>query len=76
MSVRIPSFRPRELIALLERAGFVRAYQDSSHVYLRQSGTGRTTCVPVHSGDVKRHLVQKILFKDCGLTMNDVRRLS
>jgi predicted RNA binding protein YcfA (HicA-like mRNA interferase family) len=75
MSVRLPSLKPRELAALLKRAGFQEAYQDASHLYLRHPITGRTTCVPMHPGDVKRNLVQKILFKDCGLTTAQVRRL-
>jgi predicted RNA binding protein YcfA (HicA-like mRNA interferase family) len=75
MSERLRSFKPRELIALLKRAGYATAYQDSSHMYLRHPVTGRTTCVPVHPGDVKRGLAMKILFKDCGLTMGDVKRL-
>ena len=74
MSVRLPSFKPRELIALLRRAGFDVTYQDSSHVYLRDPA-GQTTCVPMHTGDVKRGLVRKILLKDCRLSMRDVQRL-
>jgi predicted RNA binding protein YcfA (HicA-like mRNA interferase family) len=75
MSVRLPSFKPRELVALLKRAGFKEVYQDSSHLYLRHSTTARTTCVPMHPGDVKRNLARKILFTDCGLTMREVQKL-
>ena len=75
MSRRLPSFKPRELVALLKRAGFLPPYQDSSHLYLRHPSRGRTTCVPMHPGDVKRNLVHKILFKDCGLGLSEVRRL-
>ena len=75
MSERLPSFKARELIALLKRAGYAVAYQDSSHMYLRHPTTGRTTCVPIHPGDVKRGLAMKILFKDCALTMHDVNKL-
>ena len=60
MSERLPSFKPRELVALLKRAGFQTAYQDSSHLYLRHPDNGRTTCVPIHPGDVKRGLALKI----------------
>jgi predicted RNA binding protein YcfA (HicA-like mRNA interferase family) len=35
MSVRLPSFKPRDLAALLKRAGFVETHQDSSHLFLR-----------------------------------------
>jgi len=76
MSGRLPSFKPRDLMGLLRRAGYQIAYQDSSHLYLRHPGSGRTTCVPMHSGDVKRGLAHKILFKDCGLTMREIQELS
>lgn len=75
MSVRLPSFKPRDLVGLLRRAGFQDVHQDSSHLYLRHPSSGRTTCVPMHPGDVKRNLVRKILLKDCGLTLRDVQRL-
>jgi predicted RNA binding protein YcfA (HicA-like mRNA interferase family) len=75
MSARLPAFKPRDLVALLKRAGFQIAYQDSSHLYLRHPGDGRTTCVPMHPGDVKRGLAHKILFQDCGLTLRELQRL-
>jgi len=75
MSVRLPSFKPRELVSLLKRAGFQQMHQDSSHLYLRHPVSCRTTCVPIHSGDVKRSLARKILFKDCGLSLAQVQRL-
>jgi predicted RNA binding protein YcfA (HicA-like mRNA interferase family) len=75
MSIRLPSFKARDLAALLRRAGFREVYQDSSHLYFRHPTTSRTTCIPIHPGDVKRNLVQKILFKDCGLSMSDVQKL-
>jgi len=75
MSVRLPTFKPRELVKLLKRAGFEETYQDSSHLYLQHHESGRTTCVPMHTGDVKRNLTLKILTKDCSLSIADVRRL-
>ncbi|HSV15662.1 MAG TPA: type II toxin-antitoxin system HicA family toxin [Tepidisphaeraceae bacterium] len=75
MSVRLPSFKPRDLIALLKRAGFEQVYQDSSHLYLRHPRTSRATCVPIHSGDVKRNLARKILLNDCALTISEVQKL-
>lgn len=75
MSNRLPSFKPRELISLLRRAGFQEVYQDSSHLYLRHPANDKTTCVPIHPGDVKRRLVRKILLKDCALTMKDIQKL-
>jgi len=76
MSGRLPSFKPRELVALLNRAGFRQVYQDSSHLYLEHSVSRRTTCVPMHTGDLKRGLVHKILLKDCGLTRKEIQKLT
>jgi len=76
MSVRLPSFKPRGLVSLLKRAGFQEIHQDSSHLYLRHPTSGRTKCVPIHSGDVKRNLARNILLKDCGLTVGQIQKLS
>ena len=64
---RLPSVRPRELVAALERAGFVRHHQKGSHRYLWHPEKRRMTAVPMHSGDVHRGLLRAIL-KQADLT--------
>ena len=51
---RLPAVRPRELVAALERAGFVRHHQKGSHLYLWHPEQRGMTAVPVHSGYVYR----------------------
>lgn len=64
---RLPSVKPRELVAALERAGFVRHHQKGSHLYLWHQGKRRMTTVPMHPGDVHRGLLRVIL-KQADLT--------
>jgi predicted RNA binding protein YcfA (HicA-like mRNA interferase family) len=58
---RLPTVKPRELVAALERAGFVRHHQKGSHLYPWHDGKRRLTAVPMHSGDVHRGLLRAIL---------------
>lgn len=64
---RLPAVRPRELVAALERAGFVRHHQKGSHLYLWYPERSRMTVVPMHPGDVHRGLLRTIL-KQADLT--------
>ena len=58
---RLPAVRPRELVAALERAGFVRHHQKGSHLYLWHAERRRMTVVPMHPGDVHRGLLRAVL---------------
>jgi predicted RNA binding protein YcfA (HicA-like mRNA interferase family) len=64
----IPVLKPREVVALRERLGFVEVRQRGSHKQLRHAD-GRTTTVPMHAGrDVAPALLRKIA-ADVGLTV-------
>lgn len=47
---RLPRLKGKELVRLLERAGFGIVRTRGSHVFLRHTD-GRVTTVPVHSGE-------------------------
>ena len=65
-----PVLRPREVIALLERLGFVEVRQRGSHKQFRHAD-GRNTTVPVHgSRDISPALLRQIA-KDIGLTWEE-----
>ena len=72
--MKLPQFKPRDLMSLIGRAGFVRTHDKGGHAYFRHAN-GRTTCVPQHPGDMPPGLVRKILFKDAGLSEQQVRNL-
>ena len=55
--------------------GFIMVHQRGSHRYYTSPATGDVvTTVPIHSGDLKRSLLKKII-RDIGLTDDEFRRL-
>ncbi len=70
---RIPALSGRQLIRLLERAGFRVLQQRGSHVKLRKADV--VVVVPVHGNkSLKRPTMMGIL-KDAGLSPDEVARL-
>ncbi len=71
MSPRLPSLTGREVIAILERQGFVQVRQSGSHVIMKHAD-GRRTTVPLHAGrDLGRGLLRQIM-RDANLTVDDL----
>jgi predicted RNA binding protein YcfA (HicA-like mRNA interferase family) len=68
---RVPVLKPREVVALLERRGFVEVRQRGSHKQFRHAD-GRATTVPFHtSRDISPTLLRKIA-RDIGLTVEEL----
>jgi predicted RNA binding protein YcfA (HicA-like mRNA interferase family) len=64
---KLPTLKPREVVALLEGLGFTEVRQRGSHKQFRH-GDGRGTTVPFHQGrDISPTLLRKIA-QDIGLT--------
>ena len=56
----VPVLKPREVVARLERLGFVEVRQRGSHKQFRHAD-GRVTTVPMHAGrDISPTLVRQI----------------
>jgi predicted RNA binding protein YcfA (HicA-like mRNA interferase family) len=66
-------YKAREVLAKLQRAGFVVRRQSGSHVVLRHAD-GRQTYVAMHTGDVPAGTFRSIL-KQSGLTDEEFRNL-
>ena len=59
--VKLPVLKPRQVIAAIERIGFVEIRQRGSHKQFRHPD-GRQTTVPDHRGrDISPNLLRKIL---------------
>ena len=70
---KLPTLKPREVVALLERLGFAEVRQKGSHKQFRHAD-GRGTTVPFHAGrDISPTLLRKIA-KDIGLTPEEFLR--
>ena len=66
-------FKAREVLARLQRAGFVIRRQSGSHVVLRHPD-GRQTYVAMHTADVPTGTFRAIL-KQSGLTEEEFKNL-
>lgn len=63
----LPVLKPREVVAMLERLGFIEVRQKGSHKQYRHPD-GRGTTVPFHAGrDISPILLRQII-KDIGVT--------
>jgi len=63
---RLPSVRPREVVAVLKRAGFIEERQNGSHLIMWNEATKRTTIIPMHGRDVPPPTLKAIL-KQAGI---------
>lgn len=68
--VRVPILKSREVIAILEKIGFVEVRQKGSHKQFRHSD-GRATTVPIHSGRDISPILLKQIIKDIEMTVEE-----
>ncbi len=61
MSPRLPQVKPKELIRVLQRMGFILRRQTGSHAIFRHPETKAMAVVPMHPKDIKRGLLFGIL---------------
>jgi predicted RNA binding protein YcfA (HicA-like mRNA interferase family) len=66
-------YKARDVLARLQRAGFVVKRQSGSHVVLRHAD-GRQTYVAMHTGDVPNGTFRNIL-KQANLTEDQFKNL-
>lgn len=66
-------YKARELLAKLQRAGFIVKRQSGSHVVLRHPN-GRQTYVAMHPGDIPNGTLRSIV-RQSGLSEEELRRL-
>ena len=71
---KLPGVRGKEVLSALMKIGFELKRVKGSHHFLRHED-GRTTLVPIHSGEsIGTGLLTKIL-RDCELTREEFRAL-
>ena len=70
----VPSLTGKELLSILKKAGFVVLRIKGSHHFIHHED-GRSTVVPVHSGEtIGPGLFAKIL-RDCDLSREQFQKL-
>jgi len=68
---RLPRLKGKELIRILEKLGFEVVRSRGSHFLLRHAD-GRTTTVPVHSGEVLGPGLLRSILRDVELKVDDL----
>ncbi len=60
----------REVVRFLKKNGFIEKRQKGSHLVLQHPTTKYRTVIPIHSGDIPKGLLHRIL-KDAGFHLED-----
>ncbi len=72
---RLPRVTARQMLSILQRAGFLVERVRGSHFYLRhENDHDRTTAVSLHPGDLPRGTMLAIL-KQAGISREEFLRL-
>ena len=68
---RLPRLKGKEIIRLLERAGFEILRTRGSHVFVRHAD-GRMTTIPVHSGETIGPGLLRSILRDVEMSVDDL----
>ncbi|MFH1956707.1 MAG: type II toxin-antitoxin system HicA family toxin [Patescibacteria group bacterium] len=74
MPAELPKITAKEIIAVLERAGFNFARQGGSHK-IYKNPEGKRVTVPFHSGKVLHPKVLKSILKDADISIANLKEL-
>lgn len=55
------SFKPREVISILQKLGFIEKRQTGSHKIMYHAVRNKIIPVPIHPKDIKRGLIKGII---------------
>jgi predicted RNA binding protein YcfA (HicA-like mRNA interferase family) len=71
---RLPRLKGKELVRVLERAGLTVDRSRGSHLFLRHPD-GRTTTVPIHSGETIGPGLLRAILRDVELSVDELADL-
>ena len=71
---RAPRLKGKEMIRVLQRAGFKVERTRGSHVFLKHPD-GRATTVPIHSGEILGPGLFRAILRDAELTVEQFSEL-
>jgi predicted RNA binding protein YcfA (HicA-like mRNA interferase family) len=75
MSDKLPVISGKELVALLEKSGFLNVRIKGSHHRMKHPD-GRVTTIPVHKNDpISKGLLRKIIREDIAISIDDFNKL-
>ncbi|HTW59735.1 MAG TPA: type II toxin-antitoxin system HicA family toxin [Terriglobales bacterium] len=68
---RLPRLKGKELIRILERAGFVAVRTKGSHTFLKHPDGGATV-VPIHAGEVLGPGLLRAILRDVEMSVDEL----
>ncbi len=68
------SFKPKEVVKILQKLGFVQKRHTGSHLIMRSSELNRIISVPIHPKDLKKETLHSII-KDADSTEKEFLKL-
>jgi len=71
---KLPRITARDIIAVLERAGFTLARQSGSHK-IYKNAAGKRATVPYHASKTLHPKVLKSILRDANLSVEDLEKL-
>lgn len=74
MTGKFPPLKPRDVVKILVKAGFVLHHQRGSHAYYHKEGIGYV-CVPMHAKEIKKGTLHSII-KQSGMSKDEFYSLS
>jgi predicted RNA binding protein YcfA (HicA-like mRNA interferase family) len=72
---RLPRLRGKEIVRMLQKIGFEIERTRGSHLLLRHPD-GRTTTVPVHSGETVGPGLLRAILRDVDLSVEEFAKLT
>lgn len=72
---RLPQVTGKEVVAALQREGFLLIHIRGSHHYLRKPGVTGLVVVPVHAGKTVPAGTLRSIIRQAGLTTADLQQL-
>lgn len=69
---KLPRLTARQIIGVLEKAGFSVARQSGSHM-IYKNAAGRRATVPFHASKILHPKVLRSIMRDADLTLDDLK---
>ncbi|MFH1402147.1 MAG: type II toxin-antitoxin system HicA family toxin [Patescibacteria group bacterium] len=74
MSKKLPAIRPKQIIKILKKIGFVERGQTGSHLIFSHCQTNKIVPVPIHTKELKTGTLLNIL-RQAEITRDDLQEL-
>jgi len=76
MSKELPALRAREVVSILEKAGFIKWRQKGSHLTMYRASDHRALTVPIHFSKTVLKGTLRAIIKQAGLTTDEFLSLA